>query len=178
MIHVPLMFLFSEGPRTKEILDIYSTISQLLLSSPRSSPGTPDLQGLPVLSPGASPSQAAPTCTDHSKANVATGWESAAQQACPSTKGRGLPVWRVQPSNHQTMPLSSLGWCSFGSFCNIFQTTNVTIKNNLKVLLSQVSLRRWWSQKQQGLFPGPGICMSYFLGSDPLLHPTSTALPG
>lgn len=153
MIHVPLIFLFTEGPRTKEILDIYSTISQLLLSSPRSSPGTPDLQGLPALSPGASPSQAAPTCTDHSKANLATGWESALSRLAPQLRAEDCLCDECNLRNYQTMPLSSLGWCSPGSFCNIFQTTNVTIKNNLKVLLSQVSLRRRRSQKQKGLFP-------------------------
>lgn len=97
MIHVPLIFLFTEGPRTKEILDIYSTISQLLLSSPRSSPGTPDLQGLPALSPGASSSG----CTNlyRSLQSQPGHWVGiSTQQACPSTKGRGLPVWRVQPS--------------------------------------------------------------------------------
>lgn len=77
MIYVPLKLLFIECPRAK-INSRYLLFHLTLITSyppTISKSGIFDFEGLPASSPGASLAQVASICTNHSKANLDTGWE-------------------------------------------------------------------------------------------------------
>lgn len=156
MIHVPLTVLFTEGSRTQEILDTYSCILKLLLSSPQKQSWQLWFTKASHLISRSIP---IPGCTNlypSLQRQPGLGGKQLLNMSGPQLRAEDCLCNKCYLWTYQRIHLSRLGRCLPGSFCKIFQTTNVTVKNNLNFLLLQICLRRRRSQQHYGLFSGPG----------------------